>query len=412
MSSGSDPDREHALQEYKTKLLESREWEAKLKALRLEIKDLQREFDVSEENIKALQSVGQIIGEVLKQLDDERCKWDARHHLSSIQTNLGFLVIVKASSGPRYVVGCRSKVDKTKLKQGTRVALDMTTLTIMRMLPREVDPLVYNMSLEDPGQVSFGGIGGLNEQIRELREVIELPLKNPELFLRVGIKPPKGVLLYGPPGTGKTLLARAVASSLETNFLKVVSSAIVDKYIGESARLIREMFGYAKEHEPCIIFMDEIDAIGGRRFSEGTSADREIQRTLMELLNQLDGFDYLGKTKIIMATNRPDTLDPALLRAGRLDRKIEIPLPNEVGRLEILKIHANGVRTDGEIDFESIVKMSDGFNGADLRNVVTEAGLFAIKEYREAISQDDFNKAVRKMGESKKLEGKLEYQKL
>jgi 26S proteasome regulatory subunit T4 len=354
MSGSSEPEREHALEEYKNKLLESREWEAKLKALRLEIKGLQHDFDVSEDNIKALQSVGQIIGEVLKQLDEER-------------------FIVKASSGPRYVVGCRSKVDKLKLKQGTRVALDMTTLTIMRMLPREVDPLVYNMSLEDPGQVSFGSIGGVNEQIRELREVIELPLKNPELFLRVGIKPPKGVLLYGPPGTGKTLLARAVASSLETNFLKVVSSAIVDKYIGESARLIREMFGYAKEHEPCIIFMDEIDAIGGRRFSEGTSADREIQRTLMELLNQLDGFDYLGQTKIIMATNRPDTLDPALLRAGRLDRKIEIPLPNEVGRLEILKIHAIGVQTEGEIDFESIVKMSDQFNGADLRNVVTEA---------------------------------------
>jgi ATP-dependent 26S proteasome regulatory subunit len=192
----------------------------------------------------------------------------------------------------------------------------------------------------------------------------------------------------------------------------VVSSAIVDKYIGESARLIREMFGYAKEHEPCIIFMDEIDAIGGRRFSEGTSADREIQRTLMELLNQLDGLDYLGKTKIIMATNRPDTLDPALLRAGRLDRKIEIPLPNEVGRLEILKIHASGVVTEGEIDFESVVKMSDGLNGADLRNVVTEAGLFAIKDYRDAVHQDDFNKAVRKVAESKKLEGKLEYQKL
>jgi hypothetical protein len=167
------------------------------------------------------------------------------------------------------------------------------------------------------------------------------------------------------------------------------------------------MFGYAKEHEPCILFMDEIDAIGGRRFSEGTSADREIQRTLMELLNQLDGFDYLGKTKIIMATNRPDTLDPALLRAGRLDRKIEIPLPNEAGRLEVLKIHAASVVKEGEIDFESVVKMSDGLNGADLRNVVTEAGLFAIKDYRDAVNQDDFNKAVRKVAESKKLEGKL-----
>ncbi|KAF3085920.1 26S proteasome subunit rpt4 [Orbilia oligospora] len=393
MSSSSDVERDGALEEYKKKLIEHREWDAKLKSLRLELKSLQKSYDHTEENLKALQSVGQIVGEVLKQIDDER-------------------ILVKASSGPRYVVGCRSKVDKSKLKQGTRVALDMTTLTIMRMLPREVDPLVYNMSLEDPGQVSFGGIGGLNEQIRELREVIELPLKNPELFIRVGIKPPKGVLLYGPPGTGKTLLARAVASTLETNFLKVVSSAIVDKYIGESARLIREMFGYAKEHEPCIIFMDEIDAIGGRRFSEGTSADREIQRTLMELLNQLDGFDYLGKTKIIMATNRPDTLDPALLRAGRLDRKIEIPLPNEVGRLEVLKIHAAGVAKAGEIDYEGLVKMSDGFNGADLRNVVTEAGMFAIRDYRDEITQDDFNKAVRKLVEVKKLEGKLEYKKL
>ncbi|KAK6535984.1 26S proteasome subunit rpt4 [Arthrobotrys megalospora] len=393
MSSSSDAERDAALEDYKKKLIEHREWDAKLKSLRLELKSLQKSYDHTEENLKALQSVGQIVGEVLKQIDDER-------------------ILVKASSGPRYVVGCRSKVDKAKLKQGTRVALDMTTLTIMRMLPREVDPLVYNMSLEDPGQVSFAGIGGLNEQIRELREVIELPLKNPELFIRVGIKPPKGVLLYGPPGTGKTLLARAVASTLETNFLKVVSSAIVDKYIGESARLIREMFGYAKEHEPCIIFMDEIDAIGGRRFSEGTSADREIQRTLMELLNQLDGFDYLGKTKIIMATNRPDTLDPALLRAGRLDRKIEIPLPNEVGRLEILKIHAAGVAKAGEIDYEGLVKMSDGFNGADLRNVVTEAGMFAIRDYRDEITQDDFNKAVRKLVEVKKLEGKLEYKKL
>lgn len=235
---------------------------------------------------------------------------------------------------------------------------------------------------------------------------------NPELFLRVGIKPPKGVLLYGPPGTGKTLLARAVASTLETNFLKVVSSAIVDKYIGESARLIREMFGYAKEHEPCIIFMDEVDAIGGRRFSEGTSADREIQRTLMELLNQMDGFDYLGKTKIIMATNRPDTLDPALLRPGRLDRKIEIPLPNEQGRLEILKIHAQNIAKHGEIDYEAVVKLSDGFNGADLRNVCTEAGMFAIRDDRDFVQQDDFMKAVRKVSDSKKLENKLDYAKV
>lgn len=225
MDGKGDPERADALEQFKNKLLELREMEAKLKTLRIDIKGLQKDFDTTEDNIKALQSVGQIIGEVLKQLDEERCECVVFDFNSTSQCRKQDIVnmipvIVKASSGPRYVVGCRSKVDKAKLKQGTRVALDMTTLTIMRMLPREVDPLVYNMSLEDPGQVSFGGIGGLNEQIRELREVIELPLKNPELFLRVGIKPPKGVLLYGPPGTGKTLLARAVASGLETNFLK------------------------------------------------------------------------------------------------------------------------------------------------------------------------------------------------
>merc|ERR1712054_164177 len=227
----------------------------------------------------------------------------------------------------------------------------------MRALPREVDPLVFHMKSEDPGGIGYGDVGGLGDQIRELREVVELPLINPELFVRVGVKAPKGVLLYGPPGTGKTLLARAVASQLDANFLKVVSSAIVDKYIGESARLIREMFNYARDHQPCIIFMDEIDAIGGRRFSEGTSADREIQRTLMELLNCLDGFDSLGQVKMIMATNRPDTLDPALIRPGRLDRKVEIPLPNESARIEIMKIHAAVLTKMGDIDFDAVVKL-------------------------------------------------------
>ena len=316
---------------------------------------------------------------------------------------------MKASSGPRYVVGCRAKLDKAKLVQGTRVALDMTTLTIMRALPREVDPVVHNMLHEAPGAVDYSTIGGLADQIRDLREAIELPLMNPEIFLRVGIKPPKGVLLYGPPGTGKTLLAKAIASNIDANFMKIVASAIVDKYIGESARVIREMFNYARDHEPCIIFMDEIDAIGGRRFSEGTSADREIQRTLMELLNQLDGFDVLGKVKIIMATNRPDVLDPALLRPGRLDRKIEIPLPNEAARVEILKIHAAGIAKHGEVDYEAVVKLAEGMNGADMRNICTEAGMFAIRDERDYIVHEDMLKAVRKMLESKKLEPSATY---
>merc|ERR1712072_1453269 len=385
-----DAVKEKSLADYRAKLMEHKEVDARLKNMREELKSLTKQYDKSENDLKALQSVGQIVGEVLRQLTEEK-------------------FIVKATNGPRYVVGCRRQLDKSKLRPGTRVALDMTTLTIMRHLPREVDPLVYNMSHEDPGDVTYSAVGGLSEQIRELREVIELPLLNPELFQRVGITPPKGCLLYGPPGTGKTLLARAVASQLDCNFLKVVSSAIVDKYIGESARLIREMFNYARDHQPCIIFMDEIDAIGGRRFSEGTSADREIQRTLMELLNQMDGFDYLGKTKIIMATNRPDTLDPALMRPGRIDRKIEIPLPNEVSRMEILKIHCGPIRKSGEIDYEAIVKLSEGFNGADLRNLCTEAGMFAIRDERDYCVQDDFLKGARKLQDAKKHETILEY---
>jgi len=388
-----DDEKREVLEQYRKKIREHSEMEARLKKMRADVKDLVKEYNDTEEKLKALQSVGQIIGDVLKQIDDER-------------------FIVKASSGPRYVVGCRSKLDKSKLKPGTRVSLDMTTLTIMRQLPREVDPTVYHMLGEDAGGITFSSIGGLNEQIRELREVIELPLTNPELFVRVGIKPPKGVLLYGPPGTGKTLLARALASGIQATFLKVVASAIVDKYIGESARVVREMFGYAKDHQPCVIFMDEVDAIGGSRFSEGTSADREIQRTLMELLNQLDGFEELGAVKMVMATNRPDILDPALLRPGRLDRKIEIPLPNEAARLDILRIHAAPITKRGEIDYESVVKLADGFNGADLRNVCTEAGLFAIRAERDYVLEEDFMKAVRKIADSKKLESKLDYSKV
>ena len=385
--------REQALRAFVSKVKEHHEYTQKLKTLRDQIRSISQDFERSEDHLKALQSVGQIIGEVLKHLGEDK-------------------YIVKASSGPRYVVTCKEKLDRSKLTNGVRVALDMTTLTIMRVLPREVDPLVFNMLHESPGKVSYSEVGGLHEQIRGMREVIELPLTNPELFKRVGIKTPKGVLLYGPPGTGKTLLARAMAHNVQANFLKVVASAIVDKYIGESARIIREMFGYAKENQPCIIFMDEVDAIGGKRFGQGTSADREIQRTLMELLNQLDGFDELGQVKVIMATNRPDTLDPALLRPGRLDRKIEIPLPNETARFDIIKIHASKLTKHGEIDYDAIVRLSDGFNGADLRNICTEAGMFAIRAERDFVIQEDFMKAVRKLADVKKLEGKLDYEKV
>ncbi|ADM11777.1 26S proteasome regulatory subunit 10 [Encephalitozoon intestinalis ATCC 50506] len=386
-------DKNKLYEEYTQALLSN---EKAYKALKMEqevYKQTHKHYLKSENDVKALQTVGHIIGEVLEKLSDEK-------------------FIVKSSQGPRYVVGCMKAIDRRNITAGTRVALDITTLTIMVVLPREVDPMIHSMGEESPGDnISFESVGGLKDQIRELREVIELPLKNPDIFKRIGVRAPKGVLLYGPPGTGKTLLARIVAATMDVNFLKVVSSALIEKYIGESSRMIREMFAYAKRKAPCIIFMDEIDAIGGKRSRESSSSDREVQRTLMELLNQLDGFNELDNVKVIMATNRPDILDPALLRPGRLDRKIEIPLPNEQGRKEVLKIHSKLMNAIEEIDYDSLVKLTAGFNGADLRNVCTEAGMIALKDERDYVKHEDFVKSVRKIADAKKLETRLDYRK-
>jgi 26S proteasome regulatory subunit T4 len=367
--------------------------EERLKKKKTEKRQLMVDLDKTEDHLKAIQSVGLFTGEIISAKSDDK-------------------YLVKLSSGQRYLVGVRANINQAALKTGTRVTLDTMTYTIMRPLAREVDPLVHRMLTEDPGNIAYEEIGGLQDQMQVLRETIELPITNPELFKRIGISAPKGVLLYGPPGTGKTLLARALASNVNANFMKVVASSIMDKYIGESARLIREMFTYAKNHQPCLIFIDEIDAIGGRRLSDGTSSDREIQRTLMELLSQMDGFDPLGQVKTIMATNRPDTLDPALLRPGRLDRKIEIPLPNEASRLDILKIHAKKVNKKGEINYEGVAKICEEFNGADLRNVCTEGGMFAIRADRDYVIEEDFFKAARKIKETKKLESKMDYNKV
>ena len=378
---------------YRKRLKENKDMEEKMNETKKEHEDLSKQADKSDEHLTMIQNTGQHIAEILKAFPDDK-------------------YIIKTINGSRYLVHCKKAIDKTRLKVGTRVAIDFTTLTIMRILPHEIDPRVYSMMTEKPGNVPYSSVGGLANQIRDLRETIELPITNPELFKRIGIKPPKGVLLYGPPGTGKTLLARAIACNIEATFLKIVASSIVDKYIGESARIVREMFAYAREHEPSIIFIDEIDAIGGKRSDDASSSDREVHRTLMEMLNQIDGFDELGKVKVIIATNRPDVLDPALLRPGRLDRKIEIPLPNESGRVDILKIHSKPMTKKGEIEFEALGKITDGFNGADLRNVCTEAGMFAIRDQREYVLQEDFMKAARKIKDAKKLETKLDYNKI
>ncbi|KAL0878080.1 hypothetical protein Bca101_027786 [Brassica carinata] len=327
----------------------------------------------------------ELVGEVVQPLGKER-------------------FLVKVDEGVRLVVNCSSFVDQSKLVSGTRVTLQRRTFTIMRILPPKVNPLVYKMVYQHHGDVSYSELGGLAHQLKDVRDWIERPLVDPDIFERVGVKPPKGVLLYGPPGTGKTLLAKAIASNIDSTFLTVVSSALVSKYFGESSLMVREMFKYAREHQPCIIFMDEIDAIGRRRSSSGEGETSECDRVLIELLSQLDGFNELDKVKVIMATNRPDVLDPALLRPGRIDKKIEFTLPNEDTRMRILKIHASGITKQGDIDYKKVVKMSEGFNGADMRNICTEAGMLALRAERDYVVPNDFIKAVTKLGEAKKLE--------
>ncbi|MHA1754727.1 MAG: proteasome-activating nucleotidase, partial [Candidatus Odinarchaeia archaeon] len=280
---------------------------------------------------------------------------------------------------------------------GSRVALNQRTFSLVEVLPPTRDPFVKAMEVEEAPNVSYNDIGGLKEQIREIRETVELPLLHPELFENVGIEPPKGVLLYGPPGTGKTMVARAVAHETKTTFIRVISSELVQKFIGEGARLVRDVFNMAKEKAPSIVFIDELDAVGSKRMDIATSGDREVQRTLMQLLSMLDGFDARGDVRIIAATNRPDIIDPALLRPGRFDRIIEFPMPDADARNEIFKIHTRKMNLSEDVSFDELVKKTDGTTGADIKAICTEAGMFAIRDFREKVTMEDFLKAIDKI---------------
>ncbi len=339
---------------------------------------LEKDLDYYRKEIEKLMSPPHIEAVVLEVLSDGR-------------------VVVKSTTGPNLIVNVAGNVDKAKLKPGAVVALNSRGSTIVEVLPGRTDPLVKAMEvIERPG-VTFKDIGGLQEQIRELYEVVVLPLIKPNLFKEIGIEPPKGVLLHGPPGTGKTMLAKAVASETNAVFIRVVASEFVNKFIGEGARIVREVFRYARSRAPAIIFIDEIDAIGSRRVEMGTSGDREVQRTLLQLLAEIDGFDPLSNVKVIAATNRLDLLDPALLRPGRFDRIIEVPLPDRRGRLEILKILSKKARIREDVDLEYIARMTEGMSGAELKAVVTEAGYMAIRDGRIEISMEDLVAAVEKV---------------
>lgn len=305
--------------------------------------------------------------------------------------------VVRSSAGPHFLVNSSQLIDKDNLISGARVALNQQTLAVVEILPVEKDPAVLAMEIDEKPQVSYSDIGGLRDQIIEIKETVELPLLKPEAFERVGIEPPKGVLLYGPPGTGKTLLAKAVAHETNSVFIKLIGSELVRKYIGEGARLVRELFKMAAEKAPSIVFIDEVDAIGAKRMDSATSGDREVQRTLMQLLAEMDGFNPRGDVRLIAATNRPDILDPAMLRPGRFDRLIEIPLPDEKGRLEILKIHTRNMNISKDISMEALAAEIEGSSGADIKAICTEAGMFAIRDDRDLVLQSDFEKAISKV---------------
>jgi proteasome regulatory subunit len=306
-------------------------------------------------------------------------------------------VIVRSSTGPNLVVTVNDNIDKSKLKPGASVAINQRGSTIIEVLPDREDPYVKAMEVIEKPQVKYSDIGGLEEQIREIRETIELPLLKPELFQKIGIEPPKGVLLYGPPGTGKTLLAKAVAGETNSTFIRVVASEFVQKFIGEGARIVREVFELARRKAPSIIFIDEIDAIAAKRIDVGTSGEREVQRTLMQLLAEMDGFDPLGNVKIIAATNRIDILDPAILRPGRFDRIIYVPLPDEKGRYEIFMIHTRKMNLSKDVSLSQLAKITEGFSGADIKAACVEAGYNAIRNGRDVVTMKDFLDAVEKI---------------
>lgn len=376
------------------KILEQDYTRLKDEAQRLISERIQLENDLSkvkkranrlEEEVRILKNPPLIVGHLQDVLDDERA-------------------IVRSSNGTVFQVSINQRLSRDKLRPGTRVALNQDTLSVVEILHDAWDPMVSGAEMVENPNVSYETVGGLDEQILQVREAIELPLEKPELFRKVGIQPPKGILLVGPPGCGKTMLAKAVASQTNASFIRMVGSELAQKYIGEGGRMVRELFSLAKDKSPAIIFLDEIDAIGAKRLDSATSGDREVQRTLMQLLAELDGFDALEDVKIIAATNRPDILDDALLRPGRFDRIIEIPLPDDKGRKTILSIHYDKMATS-RLNISKLVELTEGFSGAELNATTVESGMIAIRESRVKVTQKDAVLAIERIKKKRESGG-------
>ncbi|QSZ35158.1 hypothetical protein DSL72_008025 [Monilinia vaccinii-corymbosi] len=315
--------------------------------------------------------------------------------------------IVSSTTGPEYYVSIMSFVDKDLLEPGASVLLHHKSVSIVGVLTDDTDPLVSVMKLDKAPTESYADIGGLESQIQEVRESVELPLLHPELYEEMGIKPPKGVILYGAPGTGKTLLAKAVANQTSATFLRIVGSELIQKYLGDGPRLVRQLFQVAAENAPSIVFIDEIDAIGTKRYESTSGGEREIQRTMLELLNQLDGFDDRGDVKVIMATNKIDTLDPALIRPGRIDRKILFENPDQHTKRKIFTLHTSKMSLNEDVDLEEFINQKDDLSGADIKAICSEAGLMALRERRMRVQMADF-RAARERVLKTKSEGEPE----
>ncbi|KAM0674377.1 ATPase of 26S proteasome regulatory subunit 4 [Gurleya vavrai] len=305
--------------------------------------------------------------------------------------------IVSSGLGPEYFVPIHSFVDKDLLEPGCTVLLNYKDSSVVGVLEGETDPLVSVMKLEKAPTETYSDIGGLESQIREIKESVELPLTNPEYFEEMGIRPPKGVILYGLPGTGKTLLAKAVANRTSATFLRIVGSELIQKYLGDGPKLVREMFKVADQNAPSIVFIDEIDAIGRKRNDDSSGGSKEIQRTMLELLNQLDGFDKRNDIKVIMATNRIECLDPALIRPGRIDRKIEFSMPDIATKKRIFEIHTNKMTLDSTVSIDSLITSKEDLSGADIKAICSEAGMIALRERRRDVCMKDFVAAREKV---------------
>lgn len=372
----------------------------KIKSLEDEVKDLSKEVNKlcgireSETGLslpsswlkiadkKAVSEEPLMVGRIIKILDKDTDHTRYMAHLRKVA---------------KYVIELSDQLSPTDVEEGMRIGVERKKYKITLPLPPKIDPTVSLMTVEDRPDVTYNDIGGYKEQLEQLREVLELPLLNPQLFEKLGIDPPKGVLLFGPPGTGKTLTARAVANRTDACFIRISGCELVQKYVGEGARMVRELFQMARTKKTSIIFFDEIDSIGGVRTDDSEHGDTEVQRTMLEIINQLDGFEARGNIKVLMATNRPDVLDPALIRPGRIDRRIEYELPDLEGRVQIFKIQGRTMNIDKEVRYELLARLTSNCTGADIRSVCIEAGMFAIRARRKTISEKDLLDSIEKV---------------